>query len=178
MRILRINTYTRTIERIYNSLTDIDSEEFDYKKVLECCKGKIYAYGGKYSIDGCIWRYLNDMAYLKPNFDFPTYICGLGRVYTTSNESSVLSTIMDNENTFFDIEKDFINNPSSNIYKYYRELSIIQDYIPKGLVGRFDDNGNLLQLYTSVHDMFYNDRVIQNAIYSGSKSFGFYWSYL
>ena len=67
--ILQINYNTRCIEKIYNSITDIDKNNYDINKILQCCRGEISSYGGFYS-DGCIWRFLSDLPYLKANFDF------------------------------------------------------------------------------------------------------------
>lgn len=68
--IIQINSYTRQIEKFYKNLSWINSEEFDIELVKKCCDGIISHHGGKYSESGLIWRYVKDIPFLKPNFDF------------------------------------------------------------------------------------------------------------
>jgi len=66
---VRINAYTRDIEYYYQSITQL-SDQYERKKVLDCLNGKTVAYGGIYSDTGNIWRWVNDIPYLTPQFDF------------------------------------------------------------------------------------------------------------
>ena len=69
-KIMQINAFTRNVEKIHDNMDCIDSNEFDHESIKKCCTGLIPYYGGKYSTQGLIWRYLRDFPYLKPNFDF------------------------------------------------------------------------------------------------------------
>lgn len=69
MYILQINYCMRVIERVYKNISEIDTEEYEIEKILQCCRGELASYGGLYSENG-IWRFLKDMPFLKSNFDF------------------------------------------------------------------------------------------------------------
>ena len=70
MKIMRINTYTRTVEWVYNSMNEIPTASYERDIVKDCLEGRRFAYGGHDSDEGCMWRYVNDFPLLDSEFYF------------------------------------------------------------------------------------------------------------
>jgi len=82
--IVRINFSSRMIEKVYNSIKEIDKNEYDIKKIILCCEGRLVSYGGLYT-DNIIWRYVSDIPFLKSNFDFLDKDVNLFKIANPSN---------------------------------------------------------------------------------------------
>ena len=136
MIILQINFCTRTIEKVYKSLNEIDLNEYDINKVIKCCKGEIASYGGKYSENG-IWRFANDIPYLKPNYDFNDKDCILSKISNPGNIDTFL------ENNF--LYAYFDNSLVYNVINYqiqYKNINKIKNKFKKASIIRKNNNNN------------------------------------
>ena len=114
--IARINTYSkpRVVEVYYNDISEINTKEYNLDKVIACCEGKIATYGGKYSVDGLIWRYVNDFPYLDSDYEFFSKGPFNMNVAYASNSKRTSNADMDRSTLDWSMAANKISDSSSN----------------------------------------------------------------
>jgi len=163
--IMRINTYYRVVERIYNSIDDIDQEEYDLNMVIKCCKGLLPYHGGLYSESGCIWRYVDDLPFLKANYDFQdTLLFGNKLVLASDNDRIDDANLAYSKNDWsldisdIDIEQDY-PKVQSTLYKAIRNNALVTDKLSSPDIWRFavvqtDLLGNIIQIFPNLSHVY------------------------
>lgn len=187
MIILQINYYLRIIEKVYRDVSFIDQNEYEIEKVIQCCKGEIYSYGGRFSENG-IWRFVKDLPYLKGNFDFnDSNIFGFKLAipcndnYDINNmiQYTYLNNSIKNEEIEIDLNNNIEKQKSKNLMNKVKKNSLFHDnenYF-KNAIAQIK-NDKIIMIYPDINfipDWIYDRSYIKYILYKNIEYKGYNW---